>query len=100
LCFSTGNLFPEKFRGGAFIGQRGSWNRAEMTGYRVLYMPFKDGKPTGEVIDFVTGFIADPAKHEAFGRPVGVTMLPDGSLLVCDDAGNTLWRVVRHLRAT
>jgi glucose/arabinose dehydrogenase len=93
LCFSTGNAFPEKFRGGAFVGQHGSWNRAELTGYRVLYIPFRNGKPTGEAVDFLTGFIADPAKREVHGRPVGVTMLPDGSLLVCDDSGNTVWRV-------
>ncbi|HEX8910866.1 MAG TPA: sorbosone dehydrogenase family protein [Humisphaera sp.] len=93
LAFSTGKQFPEKFRGGAFVGQRGSWNRSEMSGYRVLYVAFKDGKPTGEVADFLTGFVADPQKKTVYGRPVGVTVMPDGALLVCDDAGNTVWRV-------
>lgn len=93
LTFYTGTQFPEEFRGGAFIGQRGSWNRSEMSGYRVLFVEFKDGKPSGAVRDFLSGFVADPAKKTVYGRPVGVTSLPDGSLLVCDDAGNSVWRV-------
>jgi glucose/arabinose dehydrogenase len=93
LCFSTGKQFPDAYRGGAFVGQRGSWNRSQMAGYRVLYVVFKDGKPTGEVSDFLSGFVADPEKKTVYGRPVGVATSADGSLLVCDDAGNTVWRV-------
>lgn len=92
LAFYTASAFPEKYRGGAFIGQHGSWNRSVFAGYRVIYVPFSDGRP-GAVEDFLTGFMADESKSEAYGRPVGVTVLPDGSLLVADDAGNTLWRV-------
>ena len=93
LCFASGTAFPAAFRDGAFIGQHGSWNRAQMTGYRVMFVPFKAGKPAGEPVDVLTGFVADPQKKSAYGRPVGVTMQPDGSLLVCDDAGGTVWRV-------
>jgi glucose/arabinose dehydrogenase len=85
---------PRRCRAGAFVGQRGSWNRSEMSGYRVLFVPFEDGKPTGgPPTDVLAGFVSDPQKREAYGRPVGVTMMPDGALLVCDDAGNTVWRV-------
>ncbi len=94
LCFSNDKMMPEALRTGAFVGQRGSWNRSQMSGYRVLFVPFKDGKPTGaSPVDVLTGFVSDPQKREAYGRPVGVTMMPDGALLVCDDAGNTVWRV-------
>jgi glucose/arabinose dehydrogenase len=93
LCFATGTALPERFRSGAFVGQHGSWNRSQLSGYRVMFVPFKDGKPAGEPIDVLTGFVADPEKKTVYGRPVGVTMLPDGSLLVCDDAGATVWRV-------
>ncbi|RYZ35368.1 MAG: sorbosone dehydrogenase family protein, partial [Myxococcaceae bacterium] len=79
--------------GGAFIGQHGSWNRAELSGYKVVFVPFKDGKPSGPPEDFLTGFIADKDQARVHGRPVGVTLLPDGALLVADDASNTLWKV-------
>jgi len=93
LAFYEGQTFPEKYRQGAFIGQHGSWNRSELAGYKVVFVPFKNGKPAGKPEDFLTGFIADTAKSEVYGRPVGVTVLPDGALLVADDASNTLWRV-------
>lgn len=93
LVFYDGEQFPEKYRNGAFVGQHGSWNRAELSGYKVLFVPFENGKPSGEPEDFVTGFIADEEKSEVYGRPVGVTVLPDGSLLVNDDSGNTLWKI-------
>ncbi|MET0401078.1 MAG: sorbosone dehydrogenase family protein [Cystobacter sp.] len=93
LAFYKGEAYPEKYRGGAFIGQHGSWNRSEVVGYKVAFVPFQDGRPNGAHEDFLTGFIADPAKAEVHGRPVGVLALPDGSLLVADDAGNTVWRV-------
>jgi glucose/arabinose dehydrogenase len=91
LAFYRGKAFPEKYRGGAFIGQRGSWNRSEFVGYRVAFVPFKDGKPAGKAEDFLTGFLAND--EEAYGRPVGVAVAADGSLLVADEPGNTVWRV-------
>jgi glucose/arabinose dehydrogenase len=93
LVFYDGDQFPEKYQNGAFVGQHGSWNRAELSGYKVIFIPFENGKPSGKPEDFLTGFIADREKSEVFGRPVGVTILPDGSLLVNDDSGNTLWKV-------
>jgi glucose/arabinose dehydrogenase len=93
LAFYTKKAFPERYQGGAFIGQHGSWNRSTLTGYRVAFVPFQMGKPAGEPEDFLTGFIANAQKSEVYGRPVGVTVLPDGSLLVADDASGVLWRV-------
>jgi len=93
LCFYEGKSFPEKYQGGAFIGQHGSWNRSTFTGYAVTYVPFKDGKPSGGMQDFLTGFIADEAKGTVFGRPVGVAVASDGALLVADDSGGVIWRV-------
>jgi glucose/arabinose dehydrogenase len=91
LCFYTADAFPEKYRGGAFVGQRGSWNRSKFAGYRVAFVLFKAGKPAGPPEDFLTGFLAND--NEAYGRPVGVTVAKDGSLLVADEPGNTVWRV-------
>ena len=93
LAFYTGRAFPERYHGGAFIGMHGSWNRSKMVGYKVAFIPFVNGKPAGPMEDIVTGFIADEAKFEAYGRPVGVTVAADGSLLVADDSGNKVWRV-------
>jgi glucose/arabinose dehydrogenase len=93
LAFYRGRAFPERYRGGAFIGQRGSWNRSGLAGYRVLFVPFDRGRPSGAAEDFMTGFLADSAAGTAFGRPVGVAQLPDGSLLVADDPANRIWRV-------
>jgi glucose/arabinose dehydrogenase len=93
LVFYTADAFPEKFRGGAYVAQRGSWNRSEFSGYRVLYVPFKDGKPTGEAMDFLGGFIADESKKQVYGRPVGLAVTKDGAMVVTDDAANTVWRV-------
>jgi len=92
LVFYTANTFPEKYRNGAFIGQHGSWNRSEFAGYKVIFVPFHNGQP-GKPEDFLTGFMADASKNEVYGRPVGVIALGDGSLLVADDAGNTIWRI-------
>jgi len=91
LAFYRGEAFPEKYRGGAFVGQHGSWNRSTFVGYKVVFVPFKDGKPAGKPEDFLTGFIAN--KDEVYGRPIGVTVLQDGSMLVTDDAANRIWRV-------
>lgn len=93
LAFYTGNTFPASYKNGAFVGQHGSWNSSTFTGYKVVFVPFANGKPSGRMQDFLTGFIADESKKEVFGRPVGVAVLKDGSLLVADDAGGTLWRV-------
>jgi glucose/arabinose dehydrogenase len=91
LAFYTGKAFPGRYRGGAFIGQHGSWNRAELSGYAVVFVPFADGRPTGKPVDILTGFISD--NDEAFGRPVGVAIDKAGALLVADDVGNAVWRV-------
>ncbi len=89
--FSEG--FPERYRGGAFIARRGGGSREEFLGFDVLFVPFKAGVPSGAPEAFLDGFIADNATARVYGRPVGLAELPDGSLLVADDAGNTLWRV-------
>ncbi len=93
LAFYNGKAFPERYRGGAFIGMHGSWNRSKMVGYKVAFIPFANGKPAGPIEDILTGFIADENKSEAYGRPVGVAVAPDGSLLVADDSGGKVWRV-------
>ncbi len=92
LAFDEKNKFPSKYNGGAFIGQHGSWNRSQLSGYKVVFVPFKNGKPSGPMEDFLTGFITGQDK-DVYGRPVGVAFAQDGSLLVADDAGNTIWRV-------
>lgn len=93
LIFYTDNKFPAKYQNGAFIAQHGSWNRSTLSGYRVVYVPFKNGKPVGKPEDFLTGFIADLDKNDVYGRPVGLVQLQDGSMLVTDDVTNTIWRV-------
>ncbi|RKH45818.1 PQQ-dependent sugar dehydrogenase [Corallococcus sicarius] len=93
LAFYEAQAFPKRFQGGAFIGQHGSWNRSELSGYKVVFVPFANGRPSGPPEDFLTGFIADAAQAQVYGRPVGITLLPDGALLVADDASNTLWKV-------
>lgn len=93
LAFYDGLSFPNDYKGGTFIGQRGSWNRSAFAGYKVVFVPFKNGKPAGEMQDFLTGFIKDADQNEVYGRPVGVTVLQSGALLVTDDAGNTVWHV-------
>ena len=93
LTFYDASAFPQRYRGGTFIGQHGSWNRSRFTGYKVIFVPFQAGRPSGPPEDFLTGFIADEAKSEVYGRPVGLAVLLDGSLLVADDGGNVVWRV-------
>lgn len=93
LAFYTKDKFPEKYKNGAFVGQHGSWNRAVFSGYKILFVPFdKNGQP-GQPEDFLTGFIADEANSKVHGRPVGVTVTPDGALLVNDDDANIIWKV-------
>jgi glucose/arabinose dehydrogenase len=91
LAFYTASALPERFRGGAFIGQHGSWNRKPRSGYKVIYVPFADGKPSGMPEDVLTGFVNGDG--DASGRPVGVTVDAAGALLVADDVGNAIWRV-------
>ena len=93
FTFYDQKAFPKKYQDGAFIGQHGSWNRSELAGYKVVFVPFKDGKPTGNPEDFLTGFIDDKDKSKVNGRPVCVTVIADGSLLVTDDSSNTIWQV-------
>lgn len=91
LAFNTGNLFPPEMANGAFIGQHGSWNRKPRSGYKVIFVPFADGAPSGKPQDVLTGFLS--ADGEAQGRPVGVAIDRKGALLVADDVGNAIWRV-------
>jgi glucose/arabinose dehydrogenase len=91
LVFYHGKQFPAEYVGGAFIGQHGSWNRKPLSGYKVVFVPFADGKPSGLPKDFLTGFLSDGG--DAYGRPVGVAVDKAGALLVADDVGNIVWRV-------
>lgn len=91
LTFAEGSKLPAPFTQGAFIGQHGSWNRKPHSGYKVIFVPFSAGKPTGQPVDVLTGFLNDEKK--AMGRPVGVVIDQQGSLLVADDVGNKVWRV-------
>ncbi|SFH20412.1 PQQ-dependent sugar dehydrogenase [Pedobacter insulae] len=91
LAFYTDKKFPAKYQGGAFIGQHGSWNRSELVGYKVAFIPFKNGKPTGPLEDFLTGFVIND--KEVYGKPVGVAVAQDGALLVADDVSGIIWRV-------
>jgi len=93
LAFYDQTSFPDKYHNGAFVGQHGSWNRSNLVGYKVVFVPFKDGRPSAGAEDFLTGFIAGGDKSEVYGRPVGLAVLKDGSLLVADDASNIIWRV-------
>lgn len=88
--FSTPAM-GERFADGAFVGEHGSWNRSKPVGYKVIFVPFRDGRPAGQPVDFVTGFLG--ADGKARGRPVGVTVDPRGALIVADDLSNTIWRV-------
>ena len=98
LAYYAGKELPERFQGGMFIGQHGSWNRSEFSGYKVIFVPFKDGRPSGEPIDVLTGFLKGDGSGKAHGRPVGVAMDGTGALLVADDTGNTVWRVTGDQR--
>jgi glucose/arabinose dehydrogenase len=91
LVFGTGDSLPAKYKGGAFVGEHGSWDRDELNGYQVVFVPFADSKPSGKAEPVVTGFINDAG--EARGRPVGLAMDKAGALYVADDLGDTLWKV-------
>jgi glucose/arabinose dehydrogenase len=91
LCWSGGSKLPPPFAEGMFVGQHGSWNRKERSGYKVIFVPFVNGRPSGAPIDVLTGFLS--AKDDALGRPVGVAIDKRGALLVADDVGDAVWRV-------
>ena len=91
LASSAGTTLPAAFAHGMFIGQHGSWNRKPHSGYKVVFVPFQDGRPAGLPVDVLTGFLSD--QGDAFGRPVGVAIDRRGALLVADDVGNVIWRV-------
>jgi glucose/arabinose dehydrogenase len=93
LVFYRGTTYPERYRGGVFVGQHGSWNRTEFSGYKVIFVPFRNGRPVQPVEDFLTGFLADPKTGRTNGRPAGVAVDRTGALLVADDTGDVVWRV-------
>lgn len=94
LVFYTQQAFPEKYRGGAFVGEHGSWNRPRFAGYQVTFVPFRDGEPSGPPEEFLGGFIVD--NDRVHGRPAGLAVLPSGALLVADDAAGRVWLVTAH----
>ncbi|MGY8678251.1 sorbosone dehydrogenase family protein [Bradyrhizobium sp. UFLA05-153] len=93
MTFYQGSNFPADYQGDAFAAEHGSWNRSKRTGYKVIRIKMKDGKPTGEYEDFVTGFVVNDS--DVWGRPVGVAVAKDGALLISEDGNGTIWRVTR-----
>jgi len=93
FAFYTGKQFPESYRGGAFVAEHGSWNRASRSGYQIAFVAFKNGKPSADPVPFMTGLVPDPSQKDVYGRPVGVTIAPDGSLLVSDDGAAVIYRI-------
>ena len=90
LVFNTGTNLPAHFRGGAFVGEHGSWNRQVLNGYKVIFVPFAEGHPSGPAEDVVTGFLDG---DKARGRPVALALDSQGALLIADDTGGSVWRV-------
>ena len=86
-------MFPDRYRGGMFVAQHGSWNRSEFAGFKVVFVPFRNGRPAQPVEDFLTGFLANPKTGETYGRPVSVAVDRTGALLVSDDTADIVWRV-------
>jgi glucose/arabinose dehydrogenase len=93
LLFYEGAMFPPEYQGDAFVALHGSWNRSKRTGYKVIHIRFKDGRPVGGYDDFVTGWMLSELSPDVWGRPVGLLVAKDGALLVADDAGKLVWRV-------
>jgi glucose/arabinose dehydrogenase len=93
FVFYMGKQFPESYHGGAFIAEHGSWNRAARSGYQVAFVAFKDGHPSEDPVPFMTGLVPDANGADVYGRPVGVTVAPDGSLLVSDDGAGVIYRI-------
>ena len=98
FAFSSGEVLPETYRNGGFVGLHGSWNRTPLSGYKVIFVPFRDGRPQGKPINVLTGFVNKDG--DAHGRPVGVEVDKKGALLVSDDVGNVVWRVVPQTRTS
>jgi glucose/arabinose dehydrogenase len=97
LAFATAGELPAGFHEGVFIGQHGSWNREPLSGYKVIFVPFREGRPAGAAVDVLTGFVTEDGNAQ--GRPVGVVLDSRDALLVADDVGNTVWRVTADTRA-
>ena len=94
ILFYDGTQFPREYRGGAFVALKGSWNRSEPTGYKVVFVPFKDGRPQGWYQNFTVGFwVSGVHRAEVWGRPAALALAKDGSLLVADDTNGTIWRI-------
>ncbi|MFY9571977.1 MAG: sorbosone dehydrogenase family protein [Blastocatellia bacterium] len=98
MVFYEGKMFPADHQGDAFVALHGSWNRASRTGYKIVRIKFKSGKPVGGYDDFLTGWMLSEDKPEVWGRPVGLLVLKDGSMLITDDGGNKIWRVTYSKR--
>jgi glucose/arabinose dehydrogenase len=94
IAFYDGENFPAEYRGDAFVAFHGSWNRGKRTGYKVVRVLFKDGKPTGEYEDFATGFVI--SDKEVWGRPVGLAVGKDGALFLTEDGSGTIWRITHQ----
>jgi glucose/arabinose dehydrogenase len=93
ITFNDGKMFPKEYENDAFVAFHGSWNRQKLTGYKVVRIKMKDGKPVGGYEDFVSGWLPDENSNEVWGRPVGLLFNSDGSLLICDDGADKIWRV-------
>jgi glucose/arabinose dehydrogenase len=93
FIFYSGRQFPREYQGGAFLALHGSWNRSMRVGQSIVFIPFKDGKPSGPMTEIVKGWMLGPDKREVWGRPVGLLQLPDGSLLISDDGNNRIWHL-------
>ncbi len=94
IVFYQGDQFPAEYRGDAFVALKGSWNRSEPTGYKVVRVPFRDGKPQGQYENFAVGFwTSGKDRAEVWGRPAALAVTKDGALLIADDTGGTIWRV-------
>jgi glucose/arabinose dehydrogenase len=93
FLFYTGKQFPAHYQGGAFLAFHGSWNRSMRVGQSIAFIPFKNGKPAGDIEEVVKGWMIAPEKREVWGRPVGLLQLPDGSLLLSEDGNKTVWRL-------
>ena len=93
FAFYTGKQFPENYRGGAFVAEHGSWNRATRSGYQVAFVAFRNGEPSADPVPFLTGLVPDPSSSSVNWRPVGVAVAPDGALLVSDDGAGVIYRI-------
>ena len=93
FIFYTGKQFPAEYQGGAFLAFHGSWNRSKRVGQSIAFIPFKNGKPSGELREVVTGWMISPDQRDVWGRPVGLLQLPDGSLLISEDGNKRIWHL-------